>query len=168
MTKITLIDYHQFQGASNDCAPHTVAMVVNAYKKQKLLEGDKVAKRMNRPTLRVRLMPLVIRRVPNWATFPWGIVDELRENGIRARWRFGAGVADLQKALDEDRVPMPIIGELKMPGLWAHVKALAVIDPAHGYGFVDPAHPKAEISWQSKVEFERLWDNLRHLLVETL
>ncbi len=168
MNRPPLVEYHQFQGPSNDCAPHTVAIVVNAYKRQKFLEGDTVAREMNQPRLRLRPLPLVVRRIPNWATFPWGIVDALRENGIRARWRFGAGPADLLKALDEGRVPMPIIGEIKVPGTWAHVKPLAEIDSGRGYGFVDPAHPVAEITWQPKGDFERLWNNLWHLLVETL
>lgn len=168
MTKLPLVEYHQFQGKSNDCAPHTVAIVVNAYKHQKVLEGDAVAQEMNEPRLRLSLLPLVIRRIPNWATFPWGIVDELRENGIPARWRIGATPADLQKALDEGRVPMPIIGEIKIPGIWAHVKPLAEIDSNRGYGFVDPAHAVAEITWQPKDDFERLWKNFWHLLVETM
>lgn len=168
MSKPKLVDFHQYQGRSNDCAPHTVAIVVNALMGQKILQGDRVAKVMNRPRLRLKLVPVVIRRVPNWATFPWGIVDALRENGIRARWRFGAGQADLEQALEQGRVPMPIIGEIKVPGLWAHVKALAEIDSVRGYGFVDPGHPAAEIAWQPREEFERLWKNLRHLLIETL
>ena len=67
----TLRRYHQFQGQSNDCAPHTVAIVVNALKGQEMLKGDEVAKEMNKPSLRFGLLPL-IRRIPNSATFPWG------------------------------------------------------------------------------------------------
>ncbi len=168
MKQPPLAKYHQFQGKTNDCAPHTVAIVVNAYRDEPLLDGDNVAKVMNEPRWRLAPLPrLVVRRIPNWATFPWGIVDVLAENGIRARWRPGASPADLQKALDEGRVPMPIIGELKWRGTWAHVKPLVEIDPQRGYGFVDPAS-QSELSWQSKDDFERLWKNLWHLLVETL
>lgn len=169
MRQPPLAKYHQFQDNTNDCAPHTVAIVVNAFRDQHVLEGDDVARAMNQPRLRLRLMPLVIRRIPNWATFPWGIVDELKANGIPARWRAGASPADLQKALAEGRVPMPISGEIKWPPntTWAHVKPLAEIDPQKGYGFVDPAN-RDSISWQAKDDFEKLWKNFWNILVETL
>ncbi|MBM4424281.1 MAG: hypothetical protein FJ030_12995 [Chloroflexi bacterium] len=168
MKQPPLAKYHQFQGSTNDCAPHTIAIVVNAYRGETLLEGDNVAKQMNRPRLRLAPLPrLVVRRIPNWATFPWGIVDELAEFGIRARWRLNATSADLQRALDEGRMPMPIIGEIKLRGAWAHVKPLAEIDPQKGYGFVDPAS-RNELTWQSKEDFERLWKNVWNILVETL
>jgi hypothetical protein len=162
----TFRHYHQYQGNTNDCAPHTVAMVVNALKGQQLLKGDEVAKAMNKPRLQFGLLPL-IRRIPNWATFPWGVVDEFRQHGVKARWRTGATVDDLRRALAEDRIPMPIIGEIKFGKSWAHIKPLAEIDPERGFGFIDPASTSAE-TWQKPDEFERLWANYWHLLVETL
>lgn len=168
MKQPPLAKYHQFQGGTSDCAPHTVAIVVNAIRDQPLLEGDSVAKAMNAPRWRLNPIPrLVVRRIPNWATFPWGIVDELMANGIPARWRWRAAVPDLQTALGEGRVPMPIVGEWKWKGTWAHVKPLAEIDPQKGYGFVDPAS-EAELSWQAGEDFERQWKNFWNLLVETL
>jgi hypothetical protein len=167
MNRPPIAKYHQYQGRSNDCAPHTIAMVVNAIRGQELVKADELAKEMNKPRLRLAFVPLVIRRIPNWATFPWGMVDAFREYGVRARWRFGASPADLQKALDEGRVPMPISGELRIPGGWAHVKPLLEINPAGGYKFADPAYRASE-TWQTKEEFERLWKNYWNLLVETL
>lgn len=167
MTPPPLAQYHQYQGRSNDCAPHTIAIGVNAIRGQALLQAEEVAKLMNKPRWRLGLMPLVIRRIPNWATFPWGMVDVFRDYGVRARWRWGANPTDLQKALDDGRVAMPIIGEIKFPGAWAHVKPLLEINPAGGYKFADPAYQTSE-TWQTQEEFERLWKNLRNLLVETL
>jgi len=162
----TLRRYHQYQAQSNDCAPHTIAIVVNALKGQELLKGDEVAKAMNKPRLRLGILPL-IRRIPDWATFPWGVVDEFRQHGIKARWRMGANVGDLRRALDEDRIPMPIIGEIKISGTWAHIKPLVEIDPGQGYGFVDPASTFAQ-TWQKPADFEQQWANFGHILVETL
>ena len=96
-------------------------------------------------------------------------MDEFRHYGVSARWRTGAKVDDLRRVLGEGRVPMPIIGEFKWPSsvTWAHIKPLAQIDPQQGYGFVDPASSVPE-TWQKPEDFERLWANFGHILVETL
>ena len=164
----TLLKYHQHQGHTYDCAPYTVATVINAVRDQALVEGAAVAREMNRPRLRWwGPLPLpVVRRIPNSATFPWGIADELGRNNIPCRWRFGAMEADLHQALLEDRIALPIVGGW-IP-LWAHVKILAAFHPNHGFGFVDAAHPKAEIVWQNESAFKRSWRNFGNLLVETM
>ena len=152
----TLLKYHQYQADTSDCAPFTVATVINAIRDQALLEGAVVAREMNGPRLR-RWGPLplpVVRRIPNSATFPWGIADELERNGIACRWRFGANREDLRRALQENRIALPIVGEW-IP-LWAHVKILAALHPNDGFGFVDAANPKAEIVWQNESLFKRL------------
>lgn len=141
--------------------------MINAIRGQRLVEAEQLALAMNKPRWRMGLVPLVIRRIPNWATFPWGMVDVLRDYDIRARWRWGAAPTDLASALAQGRIAMPILGEIKLPGLWAHVKPLLDINPAGGYKFADPAHPSAE-TWQTQEEFEYLWKNLGNLLVETL
>jgi hypothetical protein len=169
---LPLVKYHQFQDVSNNCGPFTIAIVVNALRDQELLHGKEVAREMNRPRLRW-LGPLpwpVIRRIPDNATFPWGMVDELRRHGVKARWRFGATTADLHRALSENRVAMPIIGEIVNPRLssrlWAHVKPLSRYEPEAGYSFVDPSQQQAG-EWPDE-NFERLWANWGRLLVETL
>ena len=169
---LPLAKYHQFQDVSNNCGPFTIAIVVNALRDQELLHGKEVARAMNRPRLRW-LGPLpwpVVRRLPDNATFPWGMVDELRRHGVKARWRFGATTADLHKALSENRVAMPIIGEIIKPrkskALWAHVKPLSRYEPEVGYSFVDPARDQAG-EWPDE-DFEWLWSNWGRLLVETL
>ena len=68
----------QHQGDSNDCGPYTTATILNALLDLNL-DGSQLAQQMDKPVWRGPL--IVIRRVPNWATFPWGIVDVMREHG---------------------------------------------------------------------------------------
>ena len=170
--RLPLEQYHQYQALTNDCAPFTTAIVANTLT-GKNLQGLELAEEMNRPRLAPGPIPYpVIRRIPNWATFPWGIADELRRQGVAARWRFGAQEADLRGALEENRVAMPIIGELMRwrdgrLRLWAHVKPLFAFDPAQGWAFVDPASARP-VTWQGPAEFADLWRSYGHLLVETI
>jgi hypothetical protein len=163
-----LLKYHQYQGESNDCAPFSAAIVVNTLRDDRVLNGLDLAEEMNRPRLRWwgPLPYLVVRRIPNWATFPWGIADVLQDHGVKCRWQFGAGPNHLQRALAEDRIALPIIGE-HWP-LWAHVKPLVAYHPQRGWGFADPAHNGTDIAWQRDLEFMRQWQNYGHLLIETL
>lgn len=170
---VALERYHVDQGDTDDCGPHVVAMAVNFWHGDSILVVEDVAREMNRPRLRRGLLPLVVRRIPNWATFPWGIVDMLGRHGVPARWRTGAGEADLGRALREDRLALPVFGEpLRRRGWrwtgWAHIAIISGWDPQKDtYWFVD--------SSQGTVPFGRpadevlaLWRNLRGLLVETL
>jgi hypothetical protein len=161
-----IVQFHQPQGQTNDCAPFTVAIVINALTGENL-SGARLAQEMNRVRLSPRGLPFpVIRRIPNWATFPWGIADELGRHGLRARWRLGASENDLLTALRENRVALPIVGSLAP--LWAHVKILVAHEAARGWGFVDPAQPRAEVIWDSPQRFALLWGNWGHLLIETV
>ncbi|MBI5080755.1 MAG: hypothetical protein HZB17_05550 [Chloroflexi bacterium] len=96
-----LLNFHQWQGKSNDCGPFTTAIVLNTFRGEKIFDGKTLALEMNCPRLRWHgLLPLiVVRRIPNWATMPWGIADTLTQHGVRARWRFGATKDDLLNAL---------------------------------------------------------------------
>jgi len=165
MTNLSsLTAYHQYQGRTNDCAPFVVAMVVNA-RRGTQLSGAQVARAMNWPRRWLGPLPLpVIRRLPNAATFPWGIADELKRNGITARWRFGARESDLLNALQAGRLALPIIGGFRP--LWAHIKILVAHHPEHGWGFIDPAHPRPEVTWNTPGQFARWWRNWGRLLVE--
>lgn len=164
--------YHRYQAETNDCGPHVVAMAINFYHGEERLHAPDVARRMNRPRLQARWFPLVIRRVPNWATFPWGMADMLRQHGIAARWRLLAREAHLHRALDEDRLAMPVFGEpwRRRAGRWdgwSHVAILTGWDAqADAYLFVDSAEPRA-ITSRPRVEFLRLWRNMGRILVET-
>lgn len=165
---LPLVKYHAWQGQTNDCAPFVVANVINALCDKTSVDGAQLAREMNRPRWRFTSFPfLIIRRIPNWATFPWGMVDVFEQYGIRARWRIGATAENLRHAIRADRVAMPIVGEWMPPHkMWAHVRALAAWHADHGWGFVDPAHPSGEIVWQHDERFTKLWRNWGNLLVE--
>jgi hypothetical protein len=165
-------DAHIPQGDTNDCGPHVVTMAVNFWHGEQRLDPHTVAAAMNRPRLRKSLLPVVVRRLPNWATFPWGIVDALAEHGVPARWRTRASEDDLHRALREDRLLMPIFGEpFKREGWrwkgWAHVALLVGWNPASAsYWFVDSARTNAPTS-KGREHFRRLWDNMGRILIET-
>ncbi len=152
----------QYQGSSNDCAPYTTTTVLNAMREQKLT-GDEVAKQMNKPRWR-GIFP-VIRRVPNWATFPWGIVDFMRDYGLKGRWWFRVPMSYLKPAIANGHILMPIVGEWR-PKPWPHVKTLVAWDPDKGWGFADTQSSKKKISWRADDNFQERWKNYGRLLVE--
>lgn len=164
-------DYHVSQGDSNDCGPHVTAMAINFCQGNRTLDASTLARQMNRPRVGGGFPPLVVRRVPNWATFPWGIVDVLREHGLTASWHLGATEDDLHAALREDRIVLPIYGEpMKLKGWrwkgWSHVAILIGWNPAAGeYWFVDSSRLSVPTS-RSRDDFRRLWDNMRRLVIE--
>jgi hypothetical protein len=166
-------DYHIFQDHTKDCGPHVVATVVNFWHGRTVLDADTVARAMNRPRMGLGFPPLVIRRIPNWATFPWGIADMLRAHGMRARWRLWAGEERLHRALRESRIVMPIFGEpLRRHGWrltgWSHVAILVGWDPTENvYWFVDSVQPNVPTS-RPRDEFLHLWRNVGRIVVETL
>jgi len=100
-----ILDNLQFQGSSNDCGPYTTATVINALRGQNLV-GDELANQMNKPRWR-GIFP-VIRRVPNWATLPWGLVDVFRDYDLRGRWWFRVPLSYLKPAGVKKSVGDPI------------------------------------------------------------
>lgn len=157
-----ILENLQYQGSSNDCGPYTTATVVNAMRGQNLI-GDDVANQMNKPRWR-GIFP-IIRRVPNWATFPWGIVDFLRDYNLQGRWWFRAPVAYLKPAIANGHILMPIIGEWR-PKPWAHVMTLVAWDPEKGWGFANTQFSHHKISWRSDADFRKKWNKYARLLVE--
>ncbi len=174
--------YHQYQGQTNDCGPTSLAIAANALRRAVELDGEEVAEIMNHPVFRWSPLPhLVIRRIRNWATFPWGIAHYLREMGVPARWRMGVRSGRLLRNLHNDRVTLVIVGEpwrirkWRYAG-WAHFKVLYGYAPDRGYLFVDPAcvrDPNAPdpwrrygLVWQAEQEFLRQWGNLGRVIVE--
>lgn len=173
--------YHQYQGKTNDCGPTSLAIAANAVRGQEELEGDAVAEEMNRLGLAWRAFPyLMVSRIPNWATFPWGIVHYLRRRGIPARWRPFGTMARLRQNLLNDQLTIVMIGEpLRWEGGryrgWAHAKVVFGYIAGHGFLFVDPAVRRAEnpnriehhgLSWQREEAFLRQWRNLLRIYVE--
>ncbi len=157
-----ILAHLQYQGTSNDCAPYTTATVVNALRAQNL-NGDELALQMNKP--RWRGILLIIRRMPNSATFPWGIVDVLKDYNLKGRWWFRVPISYLKPALANGHILMPIVGEWR-PNTWAHVKTLVAWDPDKGWGFADTQSSLKKISWNSDLVFQRRWNNYARLMVE--
>jgi hypothetical protein len=150
----------QCQGASNDCGPFTTATVLNGIKGLNL-DPSWLAQEMNRPRWRGPL-PL-IRRIPNWATFPWGIADELGRHGLRARWRFFANPVQLQAGLENGRILLPVIGSWRP--LWAHVMTLLAWDAERGWGFANTQRSDKVIDWFPDQHFHAQWRAMGRLLI---
>ena len=157
-----ILDNLQYQGSSNDCGPYTTATVINAMRQQNLV-GDELADQMNKPRLR-GILP-VIRRIPNWATFPWGMVDVFRDFNLQARWWLRVPVSYLRPAIDNGHILMPIIGEWR-PKPWAHVMTLVAWDPDKGWGFANTQFSHRNISWRPDEDFQEKWNRYARLLVE--
>ncbi len=169
---LNLAHYHIDQGSSNDCGPHVVTMVVNFWHGRAVLDASVAARAMNHPRLQAGWPPLTVFRIPNWATFPWGIVVLLREHDIPARWRLFASEDHIFRALSENRIVMPIFGEplrvrnKRLDG-WGHIAILSGWDAEMGaFQFVDSSKPFAP-STRPRDEFLRLWRNMGRILVET-
>jgi hypothetical protein len=150
----------QCQGKSNNCGPFTTATVLNAVLGRNF-SGAKLAALMNRPVLRGRR--LVVRRIPNWATFPWGMVDVMREQGLDAHWRFLASREYLIKGLDQGWLLMPIIGTWRP--LWAHVMTLLMWDAEKGWGFANTGVNQRSMYWLEEQDFLTKWRAMGRLLV---
>ncbi len=174
--------YHQYQGETNDCGPTCAAIAANALLGEVRFQGAEVAREMNRPAFEARPLPhVVVRRVPNWATFPWGITHYLGQHGIPARWRLLNPVETLGRNLREDRISIVMLGQpLRRRGWryagWSHAKILFGHTPERGLLFVDPRYrrqPEADnpwarwgLFWQKEREFLRLWRGLGRICIE--
>jgi hypothetical protein len=156
-----LLSSLQWQGFSNDCGPFTTATVLNALRDLHIEAAD-LAQRMNRPTWRGPL--LIVRRVPNWATFPWGIADVLREHGLPASWRPLSSPQHLRQGLEQGDVLMPIIGSWKP--LWAHVMTLVEWDADKGWGFANTQRQHHDMDWMTDELFSRQWRAMGRMVVQ--
>ncbi len=156
-----VLDALQCQGRHNSCGPYTTATVINALCATGL-EGAALAAEMNRPVFR-GILP-VVRRIPNWATFPWGMVDVLRQHGLDAHWRIFAGIGWLRTALQQGSLLMPITGEWRP--LWSHVMTLLAWDEQQGWGFANTAHPGRQLFWLDDRTFQKRWKAMGRWVVE--
>ncbi len=155
-----LLAAHQWQGASNHCGPFAAAMVLRAWGRASV-DGLALARQLNRPRW---LGPLpYLRRIPNWATFPWGVADVLRQHGLRAHWRWGASFKMLRRGLAQGWALLPVLGQWRP--LWAHVAVLAAYHPQKGWALVDSAHPRGELVWLPAGTFARQWRAFGRLLI---
>ena len=105
----------------------------------------------------------VIRRIPNWATFPWGLVDVLRQAGIHARWRPFGNEKLLVRLLEKGTVPLIIVGGWRP--IWGHVMVLLARDEDRGWGFANPATFDRELFWMEDALFQRQWRAFGNLVI---
>lgn len=153
----------QYQEQRNDCGPFTTATVLNALRNLNI-SAINLADDMNRPVWRGPLF--VVRRVPNWATFPWGIVDVLRSYGLQASWRLFTPKEYLRQSIGTGTILMPIIGSWKP--LWAHVMTLVAWDEEMGWGFANTQYDHHNVDWHSDESFTRQWKAMGRLLIEII
>ena len=174
--------YHQYQGDTNDCGPTSLAIAANALLGEKRFEGSRVAEEMNDPAFEGRPFPhFVVRRIRNWATFPWGIVHYLRQQDIAAHWSPFGTVERLHGNLLADQITIVMLGEpMHWEGGryrgWAHAKVLFGYTPGKGYVFVDPGYRRRTdeanaweyhgLFWQEEREFLRQWQGLLRIYIE--
>jgi hypothetical protein len=161
MHKVAILQAHQFQGQRNDCAPFSIAMVTNALHGSTIV-GEDLAESMN--AIRFRGIIPIIRRIPNWATFPWGMVDVFKDLGIKASWRFLGNQERLKTSIITGDIAMPVIGGWIPP--WGHVMALLAFDPSLGWGFANTAKRDAELHWMEDELFEQQWRTFGRMVVE--
>ena len=151
----------QHQGITNDCGPTTAAVVINSLKNTNL-NRKILAQQMNKPR-KIGNRP-IIRRIPNWMTFPWGMVDIFHEYGLNASWKFNASFDYLKESLVNGKILMPIVGSWKP--IWAHVMTLLVCSPGNYWGFANTQIELKEIFWVHDKVFRKQWGMMGNLLVE--
>jgi hypothetical protein len=169
--------WHQFQGDStNDCAAFSIAIVGNAFLDRSQFEGFKVAREMEKVTLVTSPLPhLTLRKIPQWASLPWGVSGYLQSQHIPARLNWFASVDHLLRNIREERFTIVILGDL-LKG-WGHAKVLYGYEPTGpqpGFYFVDPGYPKEYsrphqplgVFWQDENEFKQQWNSLFRILIE--
>ncbi len=156
-----IINALQWQGNTNDCAPYTVATILSAFSGS-VIDGSELAKQMNKPVWRGLL--LVIRRIPNWATFPWGIVDVLREYGYPAHWGIRYKPDFLRASIQKGNIPLPILGSWQP--ISAHVMALIAWNPTGFWGFANTQYNVHQIHWMPDNQFIKQWNLTTRMLIE--
>lgn len=107
------------------------------------IQGEEIASELNKPRWHFGIP--ILRRIPNWATFPWGLIDILKLRGVQVHWKIMESKQGLFSALNTDIIPIVIIGSI-IP-FWSHILILVASDDEKGWGFVDPAIPTREIHW---------------------
>jgi len=174
--------YHQYQGSTNDCGPTSLAIAANALLGEERFQGPRVSQDMNGLVFELRPFPhFVVQRIPNWATFPWGIAHYLRKHGIAARWLPLGREGRLHHNLLANQITLVIVGEPlrwekgRYAG-WGHVKVLFGYTPGRGFLFVDPAYQRRPddpdpyrrygLAWQEEKEFLRQWRNFFRICIE--
>ncbi|MEI7987452.1 MAG: hypothetical protein WCI88_00315 [Chloroflexota bacterium] len=155
-----LLYAHQYQGNSNDCGPFSAAIVLNALRGLQI-DGIDLAYEMNQPRWQY-ILP-IFRRIPDWATFPWGIVDILREYRLESTWRIFTSIRFLQEGLSKPQVLLTVLGNWKP--LWSHIVILAAFHEKMGWGVINPAYPGDSLYWIPNDEFMSLWHTYGNITI---
>lgn len=156
-----LLFAHQYQGGSNNCAPYSISIILNALGITNIL-GNQLADEMNR--LRWKGFFPIIYRFSNWATFPWGVVNTFHKYGVYSKWNLFASISCLKSCLLSNIIPIVVTGGF-FP-LWAHVRIVVAYDGIKGWGFIDPANQKKVINWQQQPLFISQWTCMGRILIK--
>ena len=127
------------------------AMIINTIKKLQV-DGFAIAASMNQSHSFSLFNP--IPRIPNSATFPWGMVEVFSAYGISSNWQSFTSFAQLSDLLVAKN--MIIVLTANYQPLSAHYRILVSIDQDH-LGFVDPAFPQENIQYQPVDTFIASW-----------
>lgn len=150
-----------YQGATNHCGPYSATTVINTLKNLHL-NPETIAQELNKPI--VRFFVPIARRIPNSATFPWGMVDIFNQFGIKASWHcftsFNHLLDDFQKGL----ILLPVIASLKP--FWAHIMILIIVHPEKGVGFANTQIAYPVIDWITEKQFRQQWQLTFNCVVE--
>ncbi len=151
----------QYQGSSNDCGPYITTTLLNAIHNLGI-DPAELAHQMNSPSRQG--WKLVIRRIPNWATFPWGITDVLKAYGMAAEWHVCSTSTDLTETLRQDRLCLVISGTWRP--LRSHVMLLVGWHYKKGWGFANTQMQNREIDWVNEKNFQKRWGAMGRIRIE--
>jgi hypothetical protein len=126
-------------------------MVINTIKGLHV-DGFAIAEAMNHPSGKKWYTP--VPRIPNSATFPWGIVEVFSEYRIKSTWQPFTSFARLSNLLSYGN--MVIVLTANYQARTAHYRILVAINPDN-LGFVDPAYPEGIIQFQPMDSFISSW-----------
>jgi hypothetical protein len=155
-----LLAAHVCQGQSNDCGPFSAAFVINSLTSTPV-NPTALAREMDRIAWRGCLP--ILRRIPSWATFPWGVADILRRNGVPAHWIPFFTPEKLIAVLQNGQIPILFVGSWRP--LRGHVMVLAAWDSSRGWGFVDPAWREPELHWIEAGQMAKTWSTYARTVV---
>jgi hypothetical protein len=152
---------HLFQGSTNNCGPFSAAIILKMFDHPNI-NGEQISKELGKIHWK-GIIPL-IRRVPNWATFPWGVADLFSQYGMTAKWRWLCTYSHLIENIKTDKITIVLIGSW-LSG-WAHYKILVAADTQNGLGFIDPGFKNPQICWQPLGEFLTQWRFFARSIIE--
>jgi hypothetical protein len=160
--KEAILQNHEYQGKTNDCGPFCLAMISRSVTSTGA-HGKDIAAEFNKTQWK-SIFP-VVRRIRDWATFPWAISSYLTDLGFKSKWHPFSRYACLIDSIIAPCPPIVIIGSWRP--LWAHYMILLESDPIKGLGFADPALPNPELHWFSEKLFIYRWNSMGRMSITT-